>query len=171
MDRTNGQDRRSFLKNAGLSGGVLALGPLAASLAANSEARAAPMSGKYDFDTPYNRLGFDDVKWDGAIRTEHMSHIVAGMGMADMDFRCAPVITAALRKRMQHENWGYIDMGSPGPMAFKEGIINWNKKRYGINVITPDNTGHHHRRSCRHHGDLARLRAARQQGADGDADL
>ena len=56
--------------------------------------------GKYDFDTPYNRLGFDDVKWDGAVRTEHMSNIVAGMGIADMDFRCAPVITEALRKRI-----------------------------------------------------------------------
>jgi len=136
-----GHDRRSFLKNAGLSGGVLALGPLAASLASSNEVSATPRNGKYDFDTPYNRVGFDDVKWDGAVRAEHMSHIVAGMGIADMDFRCAPVVTEALRKRIQHENWGYLDMGSPGPVAFKEGLINWNKKRYGITVMTPENTG------------------------------
>ncbi|MGZ3305182.1 MAG: MalY/PatB family protein [Asticcacaulis sp.] len=136
-----GHDRRSFLRNAGLSGGVLALGPLAASLASGSEVSAAPMGGKYDFDTPYNRLGFDDVKWDGAVRTEHMSHIVAGMGIADMDFKCAPVITEALRKRIQHENWGYMDMASPGPVAFKEGLINWNKKRYGITAMTMENMG------------------------------
>ncbi len=136
-----GQDRRSFLKGAGMGGGVLALGPLAASIAAATDAAAAPAPGKYDFDTPYNRIGFDDVKWDAALRNEHLDHIVAGMGIADMDFRCAPVITAALRKRVAHENWGYVDMGSPGPVAFKKGLIDWNRKRYGINVIDPDLLG------------------------------
>ena len=33
------------------------------------------------------------------------------MGIADMDFSVAPVITKALMDRMQHENWGYLDMG------------------------------------------------------------
>ena len=42
------------------------------------------------------------------------SGIVAGMGIADMDFKCAPAITEALVKRVQHENWGYLDMQSPG---------------------------------------------------------
>jgi cystathionine beta-lyase len=134
-----GQDRRSFLTNTGLGVSVLALGPLAASIAGSSEAAAA--TGKYDFDTPYNRLGSDCVKWDSPVRTLHMDHIIAGMGIADMDFRCAPAITAALRKRIEHENWGYEDMGSPGPMAFKENLIAWNKKRYGINVMTMENSG------------------------------
>ena len=137
----SGQDRRSFLTSAGVGASVIALGPLAASIATGTEASAAPAGGRYDFDTPYNRIGFDDVKWDGAIRTEHMDHIVAGMGIADMDFRCAPVITAALRKRIAHENWGYEDMGSPGPVAFKEGLINWNRKRYGIMAMAWENTG------------------------------
>ena len=142
QNQTIGHDRRSFLKNAGLGGGVLALGPLAASLATSSEASAAPMAGgKYDFETPYNRIGFDDVKWDGAIRSEHMSKIVAGMGIADMDFRCYPGITEALRKRIAHESWGYLDMESPGPTAFKRGLIDWNHKRYGITAINEDNLG------------------------------
>src|SRR6185312_10343792 len=163
---TNGHDRRSFLKNAGLSCGVLALGPLAASLASGSEASAAPMpttmgGGKYDFDTPYNRLGFDDVKWDGAVRTEHMSKIVAGLGIADMDFRCYPDITEALRKRIGHENWGYLDMGSPGPMAFKQNLINWNHKRYGITAMTMDNTGI---TTGVHAGIMATLRAYTRPG-------
>ena len=137
-----GSDRRSFLRNAGLTGGVLALGPLAASLAASREAVAAPMSGgKYNFDKPYNRIGFDDVKWDGAMREEHVNHLVAGLGVADMDFECAPVVTAALAKRMQHHNWGYLDMAEPGPMAFKQGLIDWNRKRYGITAMTMENTG------------------------------
>ena len=33
------------------------------------------------------------------------------MGIADMDFRAAPAITKALKERLQHENWGYLDMG------------------------------------------------------------
>ena len=135
-----GQNRRSFLKSAGVGGSVFALAPLAATIASSTEVAAAP-GGKYDFDTPYNRIGFDDVKWDGALRNENMDHIVAGMGIADMDFRCAPSITAALRKRIAHENWGYVDMGSPGPKAFKQGLIDWNRKRYGINVMTLENTG------------------------------
>ncbi len=135
------QGRRSFLKNSGMAGGVLALGPLAASVTAAGAAATVPPKGKYDFDKPYNRIGFDDVKWDAALRTEHLDHLVAGMGIADMDFRCAPAITAALRKRVAHENWGYLDMGAPGPVAFKNGLIAWNRKRYGIEVIDPDRLG------------------------------
>ena len=30
---------------------------------------------------------------------------------------------------------------SPGPAAFMQGIIDWNKRRYGINVINHDNLG------------------------------
>jgi cystathionine beta-lyase len=154
-------DRRSFLKTAGLSGGVLALGPLAASLVTSSEVSAAPVDGKYDFDKPYNRIGFDDIKWDAAVREDHMSHIVAGMGIADMDFRCAPAITAALKKRMLHEEWGYIDMGSPGPMAFKQGLIDWNRKRYGITVMNHENMGI---TTGVHAGIMATLRAYAPQG-------
>ena len=136
----NAQNRRSFLTGAGRGASVLALAPLLAS-AATETAAAAPTGGKYDFDTPYNRLGTDSVHWDLPKRTEHMSKIIAGMGVADMDFRCAPSITAGLRKRMEHENWGYVDMDAPGPAAFMQGIIDWNKRRYGINVINHNNLG------------------------------
>jgi cystathionine beta-lyase len=135
-----GHDRRSFLRRAGLGGGVLALGPLAASLAANGEAVAAPAAGKFDFDTPLNRIGTDSVHWDMPVRDEHMTKIVAGMGVADMDFRCAPSITAALQKRVAFPNWGYniIDgdlfMGNAGNTPFIQGIVAWNKKRYGIDI-------------------------------------
>jgi cystathionine beta-lyase len=147
LEQRMGSDRRAFLRNAGLGGGVLALGPLAASLAASGSASAATANGKYDFDTPYNRIGTDCVKWDGAIRDEHMTKIVAGMGIADMDFECAPMVTAALQKRINNHNWGYelldIDLllGNAGNHPFVKGIIDWNHKRYGINVITPKNLG------------------------------
>ena len=138
QSQNKGHNRRLFLTNMGLGGGVLALGPLATSIASSVEASAAPAKGKYDFDTPYNRIGTDCVKWDMPVRVDHMSRIVAGMTTADMDFRCAPSITAALKKRMQHENWGYVDMESPGPRAFKQGLIDWNQRRYGINNINPN---------------------------------
>jgi len=56
------------------------------------------------------------------------------MGIADMDFRAAPSITQALKHRLEHENWGYLDM----PPEFAEGVIAWNKKRYGVD-IPPEN--------------------------------
>ena len=128
-----GLNRRSFLRGAGLttlagavgSGISLRSGPAAA--AALGEADA---NGKFDFDTPYNRLGTDSVKWDQALRQNEMGTIVAGMGIADMDFRCAPVITRALQDRIAHENWGYLEI----PKSFVEGIVAWNKKRYGLDV-------------------------------------
>ena len=132
----SGQDRRTFLTGAGLGAGVLALGPLAASLAASEPAAAA---GNFDFDTPLSRLGYDDEKWDGAIRREGVDHLVAGMSISDMDFRCAPAITAALAKRVAHQNWGETDMQSAGPMAFKRGVIEWNRRHYGIDSVNLDN--------------------------------
>lgn len=136
----HGHDRRSFLRNAALGAGVLALEPLLGRV--GSEAAAAGRAtNTFDFDTPLNRLGTDSVHWDQPKRTEHMTRIIAGMGVADMDFRCAPSVTAGLRKRIDHENWGYLDMGSPGPVAFVQGLIDWNKRRYGINGMTHDNIG------------------------------
>ena len=138
-----GHDRRSFLTRAG----VLALAPLAASVAASADAAAAPAAGKYDFDTPLNRIGTDSVHWDMPIRDEHMTKIIAGMGVADMDYRCAPVITEALQKRVAFPNWGYnlIDadmfMGNAGSSPFIKGVIDWNRRRYGINVIDPKQIG------------------------------
>ncbi len=133
MSQTDGLNRRSFLRNAGLTALVGAVGSgtsLSASAAAALASAPADANGKFDFDTPYNRLGTDSVKWDQALKQNEMGTIVAGMGIADMDFRCAPVITKALQDRIQHENWGYLDM----PHSFTDGIVAWNKKRYGINV-------------------------------------
>ena len=69
-------------------------------------------------------------KWDRQIRIYGKENIAVGMGIADMDFRVAPVITKALANRIKHENWGYLDT----PRTFYEAIINWNKRRYGIDI-------------------------------------
>lgn len=129
----NQLNRRSFLKRAGITAfaagaaGAVGSGPLSAVTAA-----AAPEAGgtKFDFDTPYSRVGTDSVKWDQAIRTYKMPNLICGMGIADMDFRCAPCITRALTERIKHENWGYLDM----PKEYTEAIVAWNKKRYNLDV-------------------------------------
>ncbi len=159
QNRKTGHNRRSFLRNAGVGGSVLALGPLAASLAGSTAAAAA--EGNAAFDDMVNRIGHDSVKWDGALRNEHLDHIVAGMGIADMDFHAAPAITAALRKAVQYDNWGYIDMGQPGRKAWLKSIVDWNHKRYGITAINEGNMGI---TTGVHAGILATMRAYTQPG-------
>ena len=146
---------------------VLALAPLLANMV--PEAAAASPPGSFDFETPLNRLGTDSVHWDQPMRDEKMSRIVAGMGVADMDFRCAPVIMAGLAKRMRHENWGYIDEDAPGPEAFRQSIIDWNHRRHGIAVMRSRQYGDQHRRPYQHRGSSAGRSPAGQQGADDHA--
>lgn len=129
MPPNSGLHRRAFLANARIA----ALIGTGASLA-NAEFEVDAGSGnRYDFDTPYSRIGTDSTKWDGQIALYGKGNIAVGMGIADMDFRCAPVITKALADRVKHENWGYLDV----PHSYIEGILHWNKHRYGID-INPD---------------------------------
>lgn len=107
-----------------------AMGPL--SMLAPAAAADKPGE-SYDFDTPYNRIGTECVKWDQQIKLYGRENIAVGMGIADMDFRTAPSITAALKTRLQHENWGYLDT----PASFIDALVEWNRKRYGIE-INPD---------------------------------
>ena len=131
MSHTDGLNRRAFLQNAGMTAllGALGTGTSVAGDAAGA-ILAPPAGGKYDFDTPYSRVGSDCVKWDQQIRTYGKDNIAVGMGIADMDFRAAPCITRALAERCQHENWGYLDM----PKGYTEAIVAWNKKRYGLDI-------------------------------------
>jgi len=126
-------DRRAFLKNAQMTALLGAVGGGTSLAAADS---ATTPDGKYDFDTPYNRIGTDSIKWDWPMKVEGTNRIVAGMGVADMDFPCAPEITKALQDRTKHEVWGYLDM----PKSFVEGVVGWNKRRYGLD-INPDLVG------------------------------
>jgi cysteine-S-conjugate beta-lyase len=133
MSPTDGLNRRAFLKNAGLTALAGAVSTRASAPRAADAATLEAGTGKYDFDTPYNRFGTECVKYDQPIRTFGKDSIQVGMGIADMDFRAAPCIGKALADRCQHENWGYLDM----PVSFTQSIIAWNKRRYGID-INPD---------------------------------
>jgi hypothetical protein len=69
-------DRRSFLKNAGLTALASAVGTGSAAAAAAPHGSAASA---YDFDTIYSRIGTDCVKWDRQIRNHGKDAIAVGM--------------------------------------------------------------------------------------------
>ena len=125
-------NRRTFLQHAGLTAvwGVVGAGAAGRADAAPS---AKPTQVGFDFDEVYNRFGTDSTKFDRQIRLFGKDSIEVGMGIADMDFRVAPVITRALKRRLEHENWGYLD----NQRMIVDGIIAWNKRRYGVD-IEPD---------------------------------
>ena len=124
-------NRRTFIRNAGMTAVVGA--------ASSGSSLASPMtnlpsgqtgSTTYDFDTVYDRVGTDSVKWDAAIARYGRENIDVGMGIADMDFQAPPCITQALAERCKHENWGYMST----PRSFYQQIADWNKKRYGLEI-------------------------------------
>jgi len=131
----HGLNRRSFLRNAGLTAlaGAAAGSSNPLMAAAAGSAFQVPANGKYDFDTTYNRFGSHSTKFDQQIRVYGKGSVEVGMGIADIDFKAAPFITDALNARMKHENWGYLDMGEATPMM-TEAIAAWNKKHYGIDI-------------------------------------
>ena len=91
------------------------------------------------------------------------------MGIADMDFRAAPAITKALQDRLQHENWGYLDMTAHFQQITTQ-VVAWNKKRHDVD-INPEHRSLSHRRPSGTHRRAADVLPARQQGAAADADL
>ena len=57
---------------------------------------------KYNFDEIISRRGTNSYKWDSSADAD-----VLPMWVADMDFRTAPFVIEALKKRLQHEVLGY----------------------------------------------------------------
>ena len=76
---------------------------------------------KYDFDEPVPRRGTNSYKWD-TVKDED----VLPMWVADMDFRTAPAIVGALRKRVEHGIFGYTKV----PPAYYEAVVNWFRRRH-----------------------------------------
>ena len=128
MSMTSGVNRRAFLKNVGITAlvGAAGTGPAAAFAPQTIQAD----DGTFDFDTPYNRIGSNCVKWDRQIERFGTGSIEVGMGIADMDFRSAPCICKALADRCAHQNWGYLGSTT----SYVDAIVAWNKRRYGLEV-------------------------------------
>lgn len=133
MSRMNGLNRRAFLKGASMTALASAVGT-GSTIAVAATSSPGMINGKYDFDTPYSRIGTDCVKWDSQI-TLFGDKVKIGMGIADMDFRAAPCIGEAMAERMQHENWGYLN--AEAYQTFREVIADWNLQRCNLK-IDPD---------------------------------
>lgn len=84
---------------------------------------------KYNFDEIVPRLGTDCVKYDAAESIFGTSDLIP-MWVADMDFRCPPCVTEVLRKRIEHDIFGYTFL-SP---EWKPAIMNWVGRRYNWQV-------------------------------------
>ncbi|HUE85212.1 MAG TPA: aminotransferase class I/II-fold pyridoxal phosphate-dependent enzyme [Vicinamibacterales bacterium] len=122
-------NRRTFLQHAGMTAlwGAVGAGTASGAVAA---AGAEPVQATFDFDEVYNRFGTDSIKFDRQVRLFGKDSIEVGMGIADMDFRAAPAVTRALKQRLEHENWGYLD----NQRMIVDSIIAWNKRRYGVDI-------------------------------------
>jgi len=129
-------NRRTFLKNAGITAVAGAAGALSSTAAQAAPAPHARMNGgKYDFDTVYNRVGSNCSRWDGAAAPYPEGVFKYGMGVASQDFECAPCITEALAERVQHHNWGYMAGAQTDTLV--ESIINWKGERNNLD-LDPD---------------------------------
>lgn len=80
---------------------------------------------KYNFDELIPRRNTNSYKWDSA-----ESEDVLPMWVADMDFRTAPAVVEALRKRVEHGIFGYTKV----PSTYYEAVINWFSRRHGWQI-------------------------------------
>ena len=77
--------------------------------------------GRYDFDEIIERRGTNCVKWD-----ESPSDDIIPLWVADMDFKVAPAIQEAVRKRAEHGVFGYNIV----PESYYESVISWFRRRH-----------------------------------------
>ena len=83
------------------------------------------MTAEFDFDTPVDRHATGSYKWDSSGDRE-----VIPLWVADMDFRTAPAIIEALRKRVDHGVFGYVKV----PDEYYEALTGWNMRRHGWSI-------------------------------------
>lgn len=87
---------------------------------------------KYNFDELIERRGTNCVKWDErpqvGERSSGMSPSadVIPLWVADMDFKAAPAILEAVKKRAEHGVFGYNIV----PESYYEAVISWFHRRH-----------------------------------------
>ncbi|MBD5264464.1 MAG: pyridoxal phosphate-dependent aminotransferase [Bacteroides sp.] len=83
------------------------------------------MSTEEWFDNVPDRKGSGSYKWDSTSDSE-----VIPLWVADMDFRTAPPVLEALRKRVEHGIFGYTLVGEDYYKALKD----WFDSRHGYSI-------------------------------------
>lgn len=80
---------------------------------------------QFDFDTPVLRRGSGSYKWDTPVDPDTIP-----LWVADMDFKVAPAIEEALRRRVDHGVFGYTHVG---PEYYKA-VCDWFVSRHGLTI-------------------------------------
>ena len=82
---------------------------------------------KYDFDELVERKGTGCVKWDERPDADvNPSLDLIPLWVADMDFKAAPAILEAVRKRAEHGVFGYTVVEED----YYEAVISWFRRRH-----------------------------------------
>ena len=85
--------------------------------------------GKYNFDEIVERRGTSSYKWDLPKRED-----IIPMWVADMDFKTAPCIIEALKKRVEHGIFGYNFV----PDSYYDAVISWFDRRHQWKIQRED---------------------------------
>ena len=83
----------------------------------------------YDFDEIIERKNTQSSKWDN-VAARIGNGDALPMWVADMDFRCPIQVVEAVKKRAEHEIYGYPYV----PPEFYEVTASWLKKRHGWEI-------------------------------------
>lgn len=93
---------------------------------------------KYDFDNELNRVHTYSMKWDDNAFFQtvapgiRLDNETIRLMIADMDFRCAPAIVAAMHCVADHANYGYTTVGAAP--EFNQSIIDWYRRRHSFEI-------------------------------------
>lgn len=79
----------------------------------------------FDFDTPIDRRGTDSQKWQ-----KYAGRDILPLWVADMDFKSAPAILAALHERVEHGVFGY----ARPVKSTVDAVVNAMAARYGWKI-------------------------------------
>ncbi len=83
------------------------------------------MKVKYNFDQVIDRSNSNSIKFD-AVEEVFGSKDIIPLWIADMDFLSPPEVTQALRERVEHGIFGYVQPSE----QYYSSIINWLKNRH-----------------------------------------
>lgn len=84
---------------------------------------------RFNFDEEVDRRGSNSYKWDSL----DMERVIP-LWVADMDFKTAPCIIEALKKRVEHGIFGYTRV----PDAYYEATIQWFSQRHNWDFKASD---------------------------------
>lgn len=84
---------------------------------------------KYNFDEEVNRRDTNSYKWDSL----DMESVIP-LWVADMDFKTAPCIIDALKKRVEHGVFGYTRVSD----TYYKATIDWFGRRHNWEILPSD---------------------------------